>query len=61
METNSLNAGQINKFVEVFKLKDLHKNDKKEWVAYDDIDGELIPVVITPEKYWAAWDEGDLV
>jgi len=57
----SLNAGQVNKFVRVFKLKDLHKNENGDWVAYDDIDGELIPVVITPEKYWAAWDEGDLV
>jgi hypothetical protein len=55
MSIDGLNAGQVNKFVARFKMK----NPKLEggyWVAND---GQYL-YTITAEKYWAALNEGDL-
>ncbi len=59
MSVDGLNAGQANKFVRKFGLKNL-RQENGYWVADDDIDGVLCPCVITAETYWAAWHEGDL-
>ena len=55
MSIDQLNAGQVNKFVACFKMKNL-RLEGGYWVADDGSS----PYTITAQKYWAALDQGDL-
>ena len=57
---DGLNAGQINKFVACFKMKNLRMVDG-HWTADDVYDnGEIDTHTITADMYWSAWHSGDL-